>query len=151
MQDSSNTFRAFPGLGLIPGQGFALICIEFSPKSARNYSFTQQFVFNNSTANIQSLSLNGTCYGPGISLPNEAIFFSPSYIGVSTKQKFCVKNDARIPIEYEWRVPDKYRSEIIFNPMRATLFPNEEARITATFTPLKKKEYTVNIPIFARN
>lgn len=62
-----------------------------------------------------------------------------------------MKNDSRIPVEYEWRVPDKYRSEIIFNPMRSILFPNEEAKITATFTPLKKKEYGISVPIFARN
>lgn len=69
MQDPTCTFKAFPSLGLIPGQSFALICLEFSPKSPRSYNFTSQFLFNNSTANIQSVSLTGTCYGPGVSLP----------------------------------------------------------------------------------
>ena len=31
------------------------------------------------------------------------------------------------------------------------LLPNEEARVVATFTPLKKKEYSVTVPLFARN
>lgn len=52
MQDSTHTFKAFPSLGLIPGQSFALVCLEFSPKSPRSYNFTSQFLFNNSTANI---------------------------------------------------------------------------------------------------
>ena len=84
-------------------------------------------------------------------MPQDKIFFSPTYIGVSTLQKFGVKNDSRIPIEYEWRVPEKYKSEIIFTPNRSMLLPNEEAKVVATFTPLKKKEYSVTVPLFARN
>jgi hypothetical protein len=72
-------------------------------------------------------------------------------VGVSTRQKFTVKNDARIPIEYEWRVPDKYKNEVIVQPAYSMLLPNEEANIACTFTPLKKKQYNVSIPIFARN
>ena len=95
--------------------------------------------------------MTGTCYGPAVTLPQDKIFFSPTYIGVSTLQKFGVKNDSRIPIEYEWRVPEKYKSEIIFTPNRSMLLPNEEAKVVATFTPLKKKEYSVTVPLFARN
>jgi len=83
--------------------------------------------------------LTGTCYGPGLELAQETLFFSPSYIGVSTRQKFTVKNESRIPVAYEWRVPDKYKSEVIFNPPSAILLPAEETRVSATFTPLKKK------------
>jgi len=70
---------------------------------------------------------------------------------VTTKQKFVVKNDSRIPIEYEWRVAEKYRNEVSFTPNKAILQPNEEAKLVACFTPLKKKEYQINIPLFTRN
>ena len=69
------------------------------------------------------------------------MFYPPSFVGVSTKQKFLVKNDSRIPLEYEWRVPEKYRNEVNFTPNKAIINPNEEARLIACFTPLKKKEY----------
>ena len=95
--------------------------------------------------------LRGFCYGPKISFPSSKVFFPPSYVGVSTKQKFAVKNDARIPLEFEWRVPDKYKNEVKFEPGKAVLMPNEEANLYAFFTPLKVKEYQINIPIFARN
>jgi len=151
MQDSTGNFKAFPGVGSIAGKSFAIICLEFSPKSARTFNFNSQFVFNNSTANIQSVQLQGTCYGPSLSLPIDTLFYSPTYVGVSTRQKFTVKNDARIPIEYEWRVPEKYKNEVIVQPAYSLLLPNEEANIACTFTPLKKKQYNVSIPIFARN
>ena len=62
-----------------------------------------------------------------------------------------MKNDSRIPIEYEWRVPEKYKNEVSFNPNKSILSPNEEAKLVAVFTPLKKKEYQVTIPLFTRN
>lgn len=54
-------------------------------------------------------------------------------------------------MEYEWKVPDKYKSVIKFVPSKAYLQPNEECRITTTFTALKKKDYIINIPIYAKN
>lgn len=62
-----------------------------------------------------------------------------------------MKNDSRIPIEYEWCVPDKYKNCVIMTPPKSMLLPNEEAKVVATFTPLKKKKYSVTVPIFARN
>jgi hypothetical protein len=81
----------------------------------------------------------------------DTLFFSPTYVGVSTRQKFTVKNDSRIPVQYEWRVPEKYKNEIIVQPCQAMLLPNEEANVACTFTALKKKEYSVNVPLYARN
>jgi hypothetical protein len=72
-------------------------------------------------------------------------------VGVQAKQKFKVKNDSRIAVEYEWRVPEKYENEVSFDPNRALLQPNETIEVCANFTPLKKKEYQISVPLFARN
>jgi len=57
LKDSSNTFQAFPNVGLIPGKSFALVAFEFSPKTDRFFNFAAQFIFNNSTANLQTVQL----------------------------------------------------------------------------------------------
>ena len=48
-------------------------------------------------------------------------------------------------------MPDKYKKEVQFNPPRSYLKPNEEVKITTTFTALKKKDYHINVPIYAKN
>jgi hypothetical protein len=48
-------------------------------------------------------------------------------------------------------VPEKYRTEIFFEPAKSFLMPNEETKVTCTFTPLKKKEYILSVPIYAQN
>ena len=79
------------------------------------------------------------------------MFFPPSYSGVSTKQKFPVKNQSRIPVEYEWRVPEKYKNEVKFEPHKARLMPNEMTQVQAVFTPLRRKEYQITVPLFTKN
>ncbi len=144
LQDSTRTFRAYPTVGMIRGKSFSLICFEFCPKQARFYNFTAQCVFNHQPTNIQNIHLVGHCYNPALTLGNNAkLFFPPTFLGVSSKQKVILKNDARIPLEYEWKVPDKYKNEIIFDPNRSLLMPNEEVKVVATFTPFKKKEYLI--------
>ena len=79
LQDSTHTFNAFPALGLIPGKSFALITYEFSPKTARFFNFASQVIFNNSSANLQSIHLQGCAYAPQIAFPQDKLFFPPIY------------------------------------------------------------------------
>jgi len=96
--------------------------------------------------------LTGHCYSPQLTLGNKGkLFFPPTFTGVTSKQKLSIKNDARIPLEFEWKVPEKYKTEVAFEPNKGYLLPNEEIRITSSFTPLKKKEYILSIPIYASN
>ena len=69
LQDTTGTYKSFPPLGMIPGKSFALIAFEFNPKSPRFYNFSAQFVFNNSSVNVQAVLLQGYCYAPSISFP----------------------------------------------------------------------------------
>lgn len=48
-------------------------------------------------------------------------------------------------------MPEKYRNEVSFEPERARLAPNESTKLIAAFTPLKRKDYTINVPLFTRN
>ena len=111
-----------------------------------------QCVFNHNPSNVHKINLIGHCYEPKLQLSNEQkLFFPPTYIGVSSKQTVFVKNNSRIPLEYQWKVPEKYKNEIKFAPSKAFLQPNEETKIYATFTALKKKDYHITVPIYARN
>jgi hypothetical protein len=114
-QDPTKTFRAFPSTGLIRGQAFVIICFEFAPKQARDYNFVAQFIFNHNASNIQRLDLVGHCYEPSLTLSNNSkLFFPPVFKGVSAKQQLFVQNQSRIPLLYEWKVPEKYKSEVQF-------------------------------------
>lgn len=67
LQDSTNTFKVFPQVGQIAGQSFQIVVVEFNPKTPRFYNFGAQFIFNNSSVNMQQVQLQGFCYAPAIS------------------------------------------------------------------------------------
>ena len=48
-------------------------------------------------------------------------------------------------------MPEKYRNEVKFEPQRAVLLPNEMTQVMAVFTPLKRKEYQITVPLFSKN
>jgi hypothetical protein len=48
---------------------------------------------------------------------NAKLFYPPTFTGVSSKQKLIIKNESRIPLEVEWKVPEKYKLEVMFNPL----------------------------------
>ena len=71
MQDTSGTFKSYPPIGQIAGKSFQLICFEFNPRQARFYNFQAQFLFNNSSQNMQQVLLQGYCYGPQVTVQNQ--------------------------------------------------------------------------------
>lgn len=62
-----------------------------------------------------------------------------------------MKNNARIPLEYECLVPAKYKEVVLFDPPKGVLQANEENSVTCTFTPLAKREYALSIPMQVTN
>ena len=54
-------------------------------------------------------------------------------------------------MQYEWRVPEKYKNEVKFEPQTAILYPNEMTQVQAVFTPLKRREYQITVPLFTKN
>lgn len=91
----------------------------------------------------------GHCYEPALKLSNnQKMFFPPIFRGLSTTQALQVKNQSRVPVQYEWKVPEKYRDEIKFSPAKALLQPNQEVSVETTFTAVKKKNYYINVPIY---
>ena len=99
LQDPTKTFKAYPSVGLIAGKSFGIVCFEFNPKSAREYNFQAQWIYNHNPSNVQKINLVGYCYEPALILSNEQkLFFPPIYKGVSSKQQVFLKNESRIPL-----------------------------------------------------
>lgn len=91
LQDSTQTFKAYPHVGLIHGKSFSIVCFEFNPRQPRDYNFLAQFIFNHNPSNIQKVNLLGHCYEPALALSNDSkLFFPPIFKGVSSKQQLFV-------------------------------------------------------------
>lgn len=104
MPDISNIYRIYPKLGLIEPKGFNLILIEFCPKEVKSYIFPMKIIFNHDLLSMQTIMLYGLCCDPAIEIENakkDEIFFSPSFIGISTKKFISIINRSPVKVNVQ--------------------------------------------------
>lgn len=101
--DISNIFRIYPKLGLIESKSFNLIIIEFCPKEIKSFNFPLKVVFNHDPHSISTINLYGLCSDPEIEIENttEEIYFSPSFIGISTIKSVNIINKSAIKLNVQ--------------------------------------------------
>ena len=97
--DLSKTFKVYPKCGLVEGQGFVILTIEFNPKEFIAYNVVLNCYSNHNASNSLKLNVHGYCSEPNIELQNHGkVYFPPSYTGVCSRQKVKVQNMSRIPL-----------------------------------------------------
>jgi len=104
MNDVSNVFRVFPKLGLIEPRSFNLILVEFSPKEVKPYAFPLKIIFNHDLHSMHTLLLYGLCCDPDIEIENatnDEIYFSPSFVGISTVKSVHLINKSPIKVNIQ--------------------------------------------------
>lgn len=94
------------------------------------------------------IPLLGICTEPEIKLQDEGkIFFAPTSIGVFSKKAFLIENLSKNKVNYKIAVPEKYESEIHFEPHEKELLPNETLALQVFFAPGLKKKYKFKVPL----
>ena len=150
--DSKEIFRVHPSNDIIPGRSKYLVCIEFNPKSAREYQTIIMCTFNHSATNVKKILARGICDEPSLTTSSDGkLYFPPSYPGVSTKEKVRVRNNSLITMDIRCSVPQSKRNEVSFEPETVRLRPKEIVDTICTFTPLSMEPILLDIPIYCTN
>ena len=84
----SDAFRVARKFGLIPGNQFHLILIEFCPKETTTYRYPLRITLNHDSTSVKNIILNGFCVDPVIEIEGvkDEIYFPPSFIGITTQK-----------------------------------------------------------------
>lgn len=148
LTENTGVFKVFPPVGFIQAKSFTILAVEYHPNTPQNYSSSLKFVLNHSPSQVLSVKVSGVCCDPTIFIDNEAkIFYPPLYTGVSSKQKIGILNSSHIPIDYNIEIPEKYRDELVVEPISGTMYPHEKIYVEFTFNAIKLQSYRFNVPI----
>eukprot|EP00357_Protocruzia_adherens_P031746 CAMPEP_0115013128 /NCGR_PEP_ID=MMETSP0216-20121206/25201_1 /TAXON_ID=223996 /ORGANISM="Protocruzia adherens, Strain Boccale" /LENGTH=1245 /DNA_ID=CAMNT_0002382423 /DNA_START=124 /DNA_END=3861 /DNA_ORIENTATION=+ len=148
VEDPGKNFRYFPYIGLIAPKSFALVAVEFAPKTAREFRYNVQVVLNHSHSNTRTVQLMGHCNDPSLYVANGSkMYFAPSSTNVIAKQSLMIQNTSKIPIDYVWEIPDKYKEDIFVEQPYGQLLSNEDLLTNWSFVPHKKKDYRFSVGI----
>ena len=143
--DSSQIFRVYRKIGLIPIKSFHLICIEFCPRETINYKFNLEICFNHNLLSKEIITLYGICCSPLIELENieNEIFFPPSYLGLKTKKIIKIINKCSIKIIVNINIDYCDDGILEIQPNFFEMEGNFEKKIEINLTPKKNKEFSI--------
>ena len=137
---SKEIFQIKPHKGVVPSGESQIIGLRFHAKEAAKYTETIICTLNNSTAAAIELSLTGTGYVPKLIMDGMK-YFKPTCVGASSKRELKIVNPSRIPVVFDWSVPERLAGNVIIQPAAGMLRGNESTSVQCIFAPTKKQKY----------
>eukprot|EP00743_Colponemidia_sp_Colp-15_P004902 GILK01005283.1.p1 GENE.GILK01005283.1~~GILK01005283.1.p1 ORF type:complete len:1742 (+),score=283.35 GILK01005283.1:94-5319(+) len=150
MNDLTGAFRITPSSGLIQPNSFQLLCVEFAPKAAKRYFSDIQCLLNYSASNTHTLHLHGVCDVPALTVGDDGhLFLPPACVGAVTSREVTIRNTSKVPLQFQWNIPEKHKRLISVKPVSGRLESNDTAAVKWSFTPLNQKSAQYSIQCLA--
>ncbi|XP_029386708.1 cilia- and flagella-associated protein 65 [Echeneis naucrates] len=70
-----------------------------------------------------------------------SLYFQPTAVGSRTQRSHHIRNLSRVPLRFQWTIPEPDQDLIFVEPDAGELHPNESSVQTWSFTPLAEKTY----------
>ena len=151
-EDGSGTFMARPDSGLIGMNRFVLVSLRFTPQRARLYRRKLRCILNNSSENTVDLILTGAGCQPEVEfVEGDSLYFQPTCVGLTSSRVFTVRNSSRVPLTFQWKIPEELRNVLQVRPSVGKLRGNEEAVVRWIFSPCRQKKYSLRVPCLVRS
>ncbi|XP_029981230.1 cilia- and flagella-associated protein 65 [Sphaeramia orbicularis] len=97
----------------------------------------------NADKHTQKLTVISTVERPCVCLGGDgSLYFQPTNVGSQTHRSHQIRNLSRLPLRFQWRIPESDQELICVEPDAGELHPNETTAQTWSFSPLEEKTYT---------
>ena len=143
--DLSAAFKVVPPVGLVPAGRTQLLAVRFSPLEASRYHKTATIILNNDIGAALSLQLVGTGCRASLQMPTK-LFCPTACVGASSKARMTVTNPSRLPLAYEWDVPERLMTQLSVDKPSGILRGHESAELVWSFSPSASRNYLWKIP-----
>uniref|UniRef100_A0A671V1K3 Cilia and flagella associated protein 65 n=1 Tax=Sparus aurata TaxID=8175 RepID=A0A671V1K3_SPAAU len=81
---------------------------------------------------------------PSVSLEGDgSLYFHPTAVGSGTQRSHHIRNLSRIPLRFQWSIPEPDQKFISVEPDAGELHPNESSVQIWSFSPLAEETYTL--------
>ena len=143
--DLGAAFTIAPPVGLVPSGKTQLLAVRFAPAEATRYTRTASIVLNNDPSAALSLSLVGIGARASLEMPTK-LFAPTACVGASSHARMRVTNPSRLPLAFEWDVPDKYASLLAVSQPYGVLKGKETIELEWAFSPTAERNYLIKVP-----
>ncbi|KAK9812626.1 hypothetical protein WJX72_000839 [[Myrmecia] bisecta] len=134
-------FSCKPRRGVVSPKSWQLVALRFQADSVGRFSALAKCVINSSQANALPLALHGTVSVPALALDaGSTLFFKPTCIGATSVRSLMLRNTSRIPVAFQWAVPQRWQRCFLVSPISGILRGNERTEVRWRFAPDVQKE-----------
>ncbi|XP_035860503.1 cilia- and flagella-associated protein 65 isoform X3 [Sander lucioperca] len=74
---------------------------------------------------------------------DNSLYFQPTAVGSRTQRSHHIRNLSRLPLRFQWSIPESEQELISVEPDAGELHPNESSVQIWSFSPLAEKTYTL--------
>eukprot|EP00064_Thunnus_orientalis_P002417 superscaffoldBa00000175_g2424 len=133
-----------PSCGLIQPGDHKILTLRTTPTEdspKQGFSFQLQL---NAAKHTQELTVVSVVEKLCVSLEEDSsIYFKPTAVGSQTQRTQNLRNLSRLPLRFQWSIPESDQELIFVEPDAGELHPNESSVQTWSFSPLAEKTYTL--------
>jgi hypothetical protein len=142
-------FSVLPAAGLIAVNSFVLVTLRFAPRAARPYAATLSLALNGApAANTVRIALSGEGALPRCVLPNGGVLYvKPTCLGLASARTFVLRNAARVPARFEFRVPPHLTAQLSAQPVYGDIPAGGAVDVTVRFAPTASGAFRGAVPL----
>ncbi|CAL8240874.1 unnamed protein product [Merluccius merluccius] len=131
-----------PGCGLVLPRHHQILHLRTTPTEdcpQQGFSLALQL---NGAKYTQELTVVSWVEQPCVAMEAEgSLHLQPTAVGSSSQRAHCIRNPSRIPLGFQWRIPEEDRKLIFVEPESGELQPNDSMVQTWSFSPLEETMY----------
>ncbi|XP_034042439.1 cilia- and flagella-associated protein 65 [Thalassophryne amazonica] len=131
-----------PRCGLVLPGGHQILTLRTTPtESSPTQGFSLQLQFN-ATKDTKELTVVSSVEKLCVSLEEEScLYFQPTALGTRTQRSHHIRNLSRLPLCFQWNIPESQQKLILVEPDAGELYPNERSVQIWSFSPLMGEIY----------
>ncbi|KAM3608146.1 uncharacterized protein V6R79_020059 [Siganus canaliculatus] len=133
-----------PSCGFIHPGCHQILTIRTTPsEDSPKQGFTVPLQLN-ADQHTKELRVFSVVEKPCLSLEGEgSLYFHPAAVGSKTQRPHSIRNLCRLPLRFQWSIPESDQGLICVEPDAGELHPNESLVQMWSFSPLAEKSYSL--------
>ncbi|XP_023144688.2 cilia- and flagella-associated protein 65 [Amphiprion ocellaris] len=134
-----------PSCGVIQPRDYQILTLRTTPtEDSPKQGFNLRLQLNAAKL-TREITVVSVVEKPCMSLEGgSSLYFQPTAVGSQTRRTHHIRNLSRVPIRFQWSIPEPDQELIFVEPDGGELHPNESSVQTWSFSPLSEKTYTLN-------
>ncbi|XP_070771214.1 cilia- and flagella-associated protein 65 [Enoplosus armatus] len=133
-----------PSCGLIQPGNRQILTLRTTPtEDSPKQGFSLQLQLN-AAKHTKELTVVNVVEKLHVSLEGDSsLYFQPTAVGSQTQRSHYIRNLSRLPLRFQWSIPEPDQELIFVEPDAGDLHPNESSVQIWSFSPLAEKTYTL--------